>query len=215
MGNTGWPTRVGSGAEGRPQPIGARDNAIQANGGFRFTSLLGPALRETCRRRGGVPGLSLLLSAVASRSPLPAAPGKDCTSNRTFAGERLRRAVDPHELVNLARFWYLVAFDHAREEWRTFRLDRIGGTLSAGRRFVRRPAPPGGLAAHVARNRSPARDRHRAEIILHAHLDELRQRVPPAFGTLTAVDDRRTLLRTEGDWLGAIAIHVALIGVDF
>lgn len=134
---------------------------------------------------------------------------------RAFSGEQLRRTVEPHELVHLGRFWYLVAFDLSREDWRTFRLDRIDGTPSASRRFVRRSPPPGGFAAHVSRNRSPARDRHRAEIVLHAHIDELTGRVPPAFGSVTALDDDRTLLRAEGEWLGAIAMHVALIGMEF
>ena len=36
-----------------------------------------------------------------------------------------RREVEPHSLVNAGRRWYLVAFDCGREDWRTFRVDRI------------------------------------------------------------------------------------------
>ena len=134
---------------------------------------------------------------------------------QAFSGERRRRDVEPHELVHLGRFWYLVAWDRDRDDWRSFRLDRIEGTPSSGRRFARHPAPPDGFAAHVSRGRSASRERHRAEIVLHAPIAVLRERVPPAYGTLVALDEHRTLLRTGGDWLGAIAVNVALLEVDF
>jgi predicted DNA-binding transcriptional regulator YafY len=41
------------------------------------------------------------------------------------SGERTRRHVEPHRLVALDRRWYLVAYDLDRQDWRTFRLDRI------------------------------------------------------------------------------------------
>src|SRR5215208_6291314 len=34
-----------------------------------------------------------------------------------------RREAEPHSLVNAGRRWYLVAWDSAREDWRTFRVD--------------------------------------------------------------------------------------------
>ena len=36
-----------------------------------------------------------------------------------------QRETEPHSLVNAGRRWYLVAFDCGREDWRTFRVDRI------------------------------------------------------------------------------------------
>src|SRR5918997_4314852 len=36
-----------------------------------------------------------------------------------------RRDVEPHALVNRGRRWYLVCWDRARQDWRTFRVDRI------------------------------------------------------------------------------------------
>lgn len=44
---------------------------------------------------------------------------------RTAQGERMRRAVDPLRVVSLGLDWYLQAFDHAREDLRNFRLDRM------------------------------------------------------------------------------------------
>src|SRR5437763_6748641 len=42
-----------------------------------------------------------------------------------------RREVEPHSLVNLGRRWYLVAWDRAREDWRTFRVDRLARPAAA------------------------------------------------------------------------------------
>jgi hypothetical protein len=39
--------------------------------------------------------------------------------------------------------------------------------------------------------------------------------VPPAVGTLEAIDERSCLLLTGSDWLGGLAVYVAEIGVDF
>ncbi|MBR8745229.1 YafY family protein, partial [Nocardiopsis sp. MG754419] len=36
-----------------------------------------------------------------------------------------RRVVEPHRLVSHGRRWYLVAWDTGREDWRTFRVDRL------------------------------------------------------------------------------------------
>jgi predicted DNA-binding transcriptional regulator YafY len=41
------------------------------------------------------------------------------------SGDLTRRHVEPHRLVVLDRRWYLVAYDLDRQDWRTFRLDRV------------------------------------------------------------------------------------------
>ena len=51
-----------------------------------------------------------------------------------------RREVEPHSLVNAGRRWYLVAWDCGREDWRTFRVDRIAKPASTGVRFTARDA---------------------------------------------------------------------------
>ena len=44
---------------------------------------------------------------------------------RSRDGAESRREVEPHSLVNLGRRWYLVAWDRRREDWRSFRIDRL------------------------------------------------------------------------------------------
>ena len=42
------------------------------------------------------------------------------------------RAVEPHRLVHTGRRWYLAAWDTDRNNWRTFRVDRIQGGQTTG-----------------------------------------------------------------------------------
>ena len=59
--------------------------------------------------------------------------------------ETTHRWVEPHRLVSLGRRWYLVAYDRDRQDWRSFRVDRI-----AKRRRDRSAVP----AARAARRRT-------------------------------------------------------------
>jgi predicted DNA-binding transcriptional regulator YafY len=134
---------------------------------------------------------------------------------RSHDGDATRRLVEPHRLVHTGRRWYLAAWDCDREEWRSFRVDRIEPGVTTDRRFEPREPPYGDAATYVARSISSQRDRYQATVILHAPLDAIRHRVPHAVGTLEAIDGERCLLRTGADWLGGLAVYVADIGVDF
>jgi predicted DNA-binding transcriptional regulator YafY len=134
---------------------------------------------------------------------------------RSHAGEPSRRLVEPHRLVHTGRRWYLVAWDAEREDWRTFRVDRIEPGPAPDRRFAPREPPAEDVAAYVSRSVSATRDRWQARLVLHAPLAEVAGRVPPAVGTLEAIDAHRCLLRTGADWLGGLAVYVADLGVDF
>jgi predicted DNA-binding transcriptional regulator YafY len=134
---------------------------------------------------------------------------------RSHDGTTSRRLVEPHRLVHTGRRWYLAAWDCDREDWRSFRVDRIEPRLSTDRRFEPREPPHGDAAKYVARSISSQRDRYQATVILHAPLAAVAQRVPHAVGTLEAIDDDTCLLRTGADWLGGLAVYVADIGVDF
>ncbi|WP_078850735.1 helix-turn-helix transcriptional regulator [Streptomyces sp. NRRL S-15] len=60
------------------------------------------------------------------------------------------RRVEPHHLVTYAGRWYLVAWDLDRDDWRTFRADRITPRVPTGPRFSPREVPGGDVAAFVA-----------------------------------------------------------------
>jgi predicted DNA-binding transcriptional regulator YafY len=61
-----------------------------------------------------------------------------------------RRLVEPHQLLSAGRLWYLIAWDLRRNDWRTFRLDRLSDVQLAGRRFALRTIPGGDAAAYLA-----------------------------------------------------------------
>lgn len=52
-----------------------------------------------------------------------------------------RRRVEPHHLVAWRARWYLVAWDLDRDDWRTFRVDRIRPRTPTGPRFTPRELP--------------------------------------------------------------------------
>ena len=58
--------------------------------------------------------------------------------------------MEPLGVVHSGARWYLVAWDLGREDFRTFRVDRIGKKPQVGRRFTRREIPGGDLAAYVS-----------------------------------------------------------------
>lgn len=60
------------------------------------------------------------------------------------------RRVEPHHLVTWGGRWYLVAWDLDRDDWRTFRADRISPRTPTGPRFRPRELPGGDVAAFVA-----------------------------------------------------------------
>src|SRR5580658_6063432 len=60
-------------------------------------------------------------------------------SYRAHDGRGSERRVEPHRLVATDRRWYLVAFDQDREDWRTFRVDRVSSLRVPGHTFVPRP----------------------------------------------------------------------------
>jgi len=65
-------------------------------------------------------------------------------------GDDSSRLVEPHQLVSAGRRWYLVAWDVRRDDWRTFRLDRLERARLAGVRCAGRELPGGDAAAFVA-----------------------------------------------------------------
>lgn len=78
-----------------------------------------------------------------------------------------RRRVQPHHLVTWGGRWYLVAWDLDREDWRTFRADRITPCTPNGPRFTPRELPGGDVAVFVtSRFRSVDGWPCRGEVIL-------------------------------------------------
>jgi predicted DNA-binding transcriptional regulator YafY len=134
---------------------------------------------------------------------------------RSREGTESRRLVEPHSLVNLGRRWYLLAWDRGREDWRTFRLDRLRRPAATGIRFAPRELPARDAAAYVADSLSARPNRYEARVILDAPADRVRGRVAPGWGTVEAIDEGSCEYRTGDDDLGWLALRIAMLRVEF
>ncbi|HEX3318196.1 MAG TPA: YafY family protein [Solirubrobacteraceae bacterium] len=130
-------------------------------------------------------------------------------------GTGSRREVEPHALVNLGWRWYLVAWDRVREDWRSFRVDRLTRPAATGVRFAERALPAADPAAFVRESIVGAPNRYEARVTRRAPADAMADRIPARWGTVTPREDGTCELRTGDDDLGWLALRVAMLGVDF
>lgn len=134
-------------------------------------------------------------------------PGRDSVTMRN---------VEPHHLVHTTRRWYLLAWDTDRDDWRTFRIDRIQGPLGPpGARFTPRQPPADDVAAYVSQSISTAPYRYQARILVHAPLAAVAKRSSPAAGRLEAAGEDTCLLHTGSNSLEELALYVAVKGFGF
>jgi predicted DNA-binding transcriptional regulator YafY len=129
-------------------------------------------------------------------------------------GAESHREVEPHSLVNRGRRWYLLAWDRGRDDWRTFRIDRIARPAATGVRFTPRRLPAKNAAAYVEQSVAGAPNRFNALITLHAAAGEITSRFPAHWGTIEPVDAHTCLFRTGDDDLRWLALRIAMLDVD-
>jgi predicted DNA-binding transcriptional regulator YafY len=134
---------------------------------------------------------------------------------RSRDGTESRREVEPHSLVNRGRRWYLVAWDRRRDDWRTFRLDRLTRPASTGVRFDPRRLPAKDAAAYVERSIAGAPTRYAAVVTLHAPAEQISNRMPAYWGAVEPIDARTCRFTARDDDLGWLAMRVTMLGVDF
>ena len=131
------------------------------------------------------------------------------------SGAVSRRVVEPYRLVNDRRRWYLVAWDLDRDDWRTFRADRITPQTPGGPRFTPRPLPPDSeIAAQVARGTAEATWRYRARVIVHAPAGHVRARLPIPV-EVESLGDGRCAFEPGSDHPELLALYLGLLGADF
>ncbi|GAA2494443.1 WYL domain-containing protein [Streptomyces thermolineatus] len=133
---------------------------------------------------------------------------------RSHDGTAGRRTVEPHRLVAAGRRWYLLAWDTDREDWRTFRVDRLTPRLPTGPRFTPR-TPPEDAAAHVARGITTAAYRYRARFTVHAPAEHVSRYVTPNSAVVEPVDEHSCTVHTGADSLDGLALYASLFGADF
>ncbi|GAA0960947.1 helix-turn-helix transcriptional regulator [Actinocorallia libanotica] len=134
---------------------------------------------------------------------------------RSHAGQESRRSVEPHRLVHSGRRWYLVGWDTDKEDWRTYRVDRLHLKTPNGPRFVPRDPPDEDLAAYTSRAISSAPYRYQARFTMHAPAETVAGLMPPTRGAVEPVDARTCVLRCGSNDLDEIIVWVTLMDIGF
>lgn len=128
---------------------------------------------------------------------------------------RAPRRVEPHHLVTWGGRWYLVAYDLDREDWRTFRVDRMTPRTPTGRQVAPRDVPGGDVAAFVAERLGARPDLPcRGEAVLDMPAADVarwagRDALVEAVGV-----DRARLVARAWSWDG-LAATLGMFGVAF
>jgi predicted DNA-binding transcriptional regulator YafY len=128
-------------------------------------------------------------------------------------GNPSSRHVEPHRLVSTARHWYLVARDIDRDDWRSFRLDRMEEPRRTGQRS--RPADPPDAARFVAEGIASGAYKYRARVLVDAPASVVAGRVPDMSAVIEAVSEHTCLFISGSNDLDAIALHLAFLGLPF
>ena len=125
------------------------------------------------------------------------------------------RTTEPHRLVHTGRRWYLIAWDLDRDDWRTFRVDRMSPRVPTGPRFTPRPLPDEDLARYLTRGVSTAPYRYQARITLHVPASVAAERIASTVGAVEAVDAETCVVHPGSNSLDELAVYIGLFGFRF
>jgi predicted DNA-binding transcriptional regulator YafY len=123
------------------------------------------------------------------------------------------RVIEPFRLVFTERRWYLVARDTGRDDWRTFRVDRITSLSETGERFTLQEEPD--AAALVADGIALGAYRIQAHVALPVSVEEAARSIARTVGRLEPAADGRSRLTigaSDPEW---IAEYLASLPFDF
>ena len=132
---------------------------------------------------------------------------------RAFSGDETRRELSPHGLVVHSGRWYLAAYDHLRDDLRTFRVDRMRRLRAISETAV--DAPEGfDAVAYVSTSLARVPWRWEVEVLLELPVDEAVERVPATLAELVD-EDGKTVLRMRVGSLDWMATILAGLGCGF
>ncbi|MFJ7238467.1 helix-turn-helix transcriptional regulator [Streptomyces olivaceus] len=154
--------------------------------------------------------LTVMASAVAGQERLRFA-------YRAADGTQSRRLTEPHRLVSTGARWYLVAYDLGREDWRTFRVDRVAEPFATGARFTPRELPARDAAEYLRRSLQRLGDSYEIDVLFPVPAEVAASRLPQWFGAPEATDDGMScvLRATVSDAPEAVAVRLATTGLEF
>ncbi|WP_454085591.1 helix-turn-helix transcriptional regulator [Georgenia sp. Marseille-Q6866] len=129
-------------------------------------------------------------------------------------GTESLREVEPYGLVTWTGRWYLVAWDVHREDWRTFRVDRLRPRIPLGRRFTPRQLPGDDAGSYLL---GRVRDlwQEKAVVLVHEPADSEVMRRWAGEGEVRPVDATSCRLLLDGDSVQWLASALAQLEADF
>jgi predicted DNA-binding transcriptional regulator YafY len=181
-----------------PDALRRQVEALEATLDFTSAAATGPAVR------GDV--ALLVADTIRRRRRLRA-------SYRSFSGERTRRELSPFGLVVHSGRWYLSAYDHGRDDLRTFRVDRMSRAVVSEQPAA--PIPDGfDVVAHVRRSLARVPWPWEVEVLLELPADEATKRLSATLAEVFDEDGRALVhMRVSSlDWMAGV---LAGLGCDF
>lgn len=124
-----------------------------------------------------------------------------------------RRRVEPYRLVASDRRWYLLAYDLDRDDWRSFRVDRMSEVSARTWRFRPRAAPD--AATYVQESVASRVYPHQARFLVHAPADTVRAQIPASAAVVRRRGDERCEVLSGAGSLDFVLMHVLLLGHAF
>ncbi|WP_431903420.1 helix-turn-helix transcriptional regulator [Nonomuraea sp. bgisy101] len=128
-------------------------------------------------------------------------------------GEVRPRRVEPYRLVASDRRWYLLAYDLDRDDWRSFRVDRMSDVCARTWRFRPRAAPD--AAPYVQEAVASRVYPHQARFLVHAPADTVRAQIPASAAVVRRRGSERCEVLSGAVSLDFVLMHVLLLGHDF
>ncbi|RNL87042.1 helix-turn-helix transcriptional regulator [Halostreptopolyspora alba] len=130
------------------------------------------------------------------------------------SGSEVRtRRVEPYRLVASERHWYLLAYDLDRDDWRSFRVDRMTGVSARSWRFRPRAAPD--AAAYVQEGVASRVYSHQARFLVRASADTVRAQVPASAALVRARGSGVCEVLSGTENLDLVLMHVLVLGHEF
>lgn len=127
--------------------------------------------------------------------------------------ETTHRRVEPHRLVSLGQRWYLVGYDRDRDDWRSFRVDRMTEVALTGRRFSGRDLPAADALEFVRAGILQIPRRYDVRVLIRAPRDVVAT-VTGRWAELSEVDGGTLMEMPTDDLFWPLAV-LATIDADF
>jgi predicted DNA-binding transcriptional regulator YafY len=124
-----------------------------------------------------------------------------------------RRRAEPYRLVASDRRWYLLAYDLDREDWRSFRVDRMTDVSARTWRFQPRAVPD--AARYVQEGVASRVYPHQARFLVHAPAETVSGQIPASAAVVRPRGSEHCEVLSGGSNLVFVLMHVLLLGHDF